>query len=158
MTPKDILDLNGDSSSSPLLDTLRRLDDCFTAEGISYAVVGGLAVVRNGATRTTVDIDILFPGNEWGMEIPMPHPADIGERDIGLGAVFASPAALLEIKCAVYRKKLREDGMEIAAKDLYDVTERLKARGDALTEEDLRLMNPVIASHLRAIRKKVLGR
>ena len=194
MTAKEILNLNGDFARSPLLDTLHRLDAYFGSENIPYAVIGGLAVVRNGARRTTididilinredwkhisdnipnflevscdsakdrtnqVDIDILFPGNEWEMEIELPNPRDIGERDEDLGGVFAGLVPLLMIKCAVYRKKLREDGIEIAAKDLYDLTELLKARGSELTTTDYDKMPQAIAATLKDIYSKVKGK
>ena len=194
MTAREILILNGDFTRSPLIDTLNRLDAYFGSENIPYAVIGGLAVVRNGARRTTididilinredwkhisdnipnflevscdsakdrtnqVDIDILFPGDECEMEIELPNPRDIGERDEDLGGVFAGLVPLLMIKCAVYRKKLREDGIEIAAKDLYDLTELLKARGSELTTTDYDKMPQAIAATLKDIYSKVKGK
>jgi hypothetical protein len=191
MTAKEVLNLNGDFRQSPLLDTLHRMDSYLSSNKISYAVVGGMAVVRNGAHRTTidldillakddwdrisdnppefleisgdsakdrinqVDIDILHPGDKWKMEIELPGPDEIGERDEALGGVFAGLLPLLTIKCAVYRKKLKEDGIEIAAKDLYDLTELLKARGSELTDADFGTMPPAIATALKDIRKKV---
>ncbi len=191
MTAKKILNLNGDFNQSPLLDTLQRLDVLFTESEISYAVVGGLAVIRNGAHRTTmdidilirsddwdtirenppeflevdldsakdlmnqVDIDILFPGNEWEMEIELPNPEKINERDEHLNGMFAALIPLLIIKCAVYRKKLKEDGIEIAAKDLYDLSELLKIRGAELTTADYSTMPETIASTLKDIYSKV---
>jgi len=191
MTPNEILNLNGDFKQSPLLDTLHRLDSLFTKSDISYAVVGGLAVIRNGAHRTTmdidilirsddwnalranppeflevdldsakdlmnqVDIDILFPGNEWDMEIELPNPEKINERDTDLNGMFAALIPLLIIKCAVYRKKLKEDGIEIAAKDLYDLSELLKIRGAELTAADYSTMPESIASTLKDIYLKV---
>ena len=59
MTAKDLLELNGDFRSSPLLDTVRRLHRLFTENRIPYAVIGGLAVIRNGAVRTTIAVDLL---------------------------------------------------------------------------------------------------
>lgn len=183
MTAKEVLNLNGDFLQSPLLDTLHRIDAYLSSKSIPYAVVGGMAVVRNGAHRTTidldillgredwdsitrnppaflkivgdsakdinnqVDIDILHPGNEWEMEI--------GERDEAMGGVFAGLIPLLTIKCAVYRKKLKEDGIEIAAKDLYDLSELLKARGSEITEADFSGIPASIAATLRDIRRKV---
>ncbi len=191
MTAKEVLNLNGDFRQSPLLDTLHRIDSYLSSKEISYAVVGGMAVVRNGAHRTTidldillaeddwgrisdnppdfleisgdsardrinqVDIDILHPGDEWEMEIELPRPEEIGERDTILGGVFAGLVPLLTIKCAVNRKKLKEDGIEVASKDLYDLTELLKARGSELTESDFKTMPPAIATALKDIRRKV---
>ena len=191
MTAKEILNLNGDFKTSPLLDTLHRLDTLFTDSNLHYAVVGGMAVIRNGAHRTTIDIDILiraqdwnhirenppdflnvepdyavdrinnvdinilFPGNEWDMEIELPNPEDINERDEDLKGMFAALIPLLTIKCAVYRKKLKEDGIEIAAKDLYDLSELLKSRGAELTESDYRKMPLSIAETLKNIYLKL---
>lgn len=191
MTAKEVLNLNGDFLQSPLLDTLHRIDAYLSSKSIPYAVVGGMAVVRNGAHRTTidldillgredwnqitenppafltivgdsakdiinqVDIDILHPGNQWDMEIELPAPEAIAERDEVMGGVFAGLIPLLIIKCAVYRKKLREDGIEIAAKDLYDLTELLKARGSEITAADFSGMPPAISATLENIRNKV---
>ncbi|MFW5769060.1 MAG: hypothetical protein ACOCYA_03295, partial [Spirochaetota bacterium] len=108
MTSEEIFRRNGDFKDSPLITTIRRLHKIFTDLAIPYAVIGGMAVVRNGAVRTTidvdilttregwdclrvhspgrfqfspdhavdtdtgVDIDVLFPGEDWEMKIPMP--------------------------------------------------------------------------------------
>jgi predicted nucleotidyltransferase len=45
--------------------TLRRLHELLSRRGVAYCVVGGVAVVRNGATRTTHDIDILVDRPGW---------------------------------------------------------------------------------------------
>jgi hypothetical protein len=60
MTAKEVFGLNGDFRNSPLLDTARRLHACFSHHGVVYTIIGGLAVVRNGAVRTTVDVDVLL--------------------------------------------------------------------------------------------------
>ncbi len=59
MTARDLLNLNGDFRESPLLETARRLHAALTSWGLPYAVVGGLAVLRHGAARTTRDVDLL---------------------------------------------------------------------------------------------------
>jgi len=41
-------------------ETLRRLADDLAREGISYAVVGGMALFRHGFRRFTEDVDILM--------------------------------------------------------------------------------------------------
>jgi hypothetical protein len=64
MSPKELLELNGDIRRSALLDTLRRIDAVFERIGTSYAAAGGLAV-RNGAPRTTMDVDILTTRPGW---------------------------------------------------------------------------------------------
>lgn len=191
MTPREILLTNGDFAKSPLLDTLHRVDSYLKGEGIPYAVVGGMAVIRNGAPRTTLDldlliessdwmkvrdsppgflqveldsavdrengteIDVLHPGDEWEMEVPLPHPADIGEEDEELGGIFAGLLPLLIIKCAVYRSKLAADGIEIASKDLYDLSELLKVNEDSLNESDFTGMPEAIADELKRILRKV---
>jgi len=188
MTPREILDANGDFRRSPLLDSLGRLDALFTGEGIPYAVVGGLAVVRHGAPRTTLDVDILIeeadwdrirrrapdfldagidhardrsngieidilhPGDKWEMEMTMPHPADISEPDPDLGGSFIGLVPLLALKCAVYRSKLAEHGIEIAAKDLADITSLFQARHAELRREDFAAYPRPIAEALREIR------
>ena len=157
MTAKRLLEINGDFRTSPLLAALRRIDVLFEEHSVPYAVIGGLAVVRNGARRTTMDIDlltsregwqkirdaapgglrtgpdnaidtltevqidILFDGDYWEMVIPLTKPEAIGEYDEELRAWFITLPRLLELKIAVYLKKLSEDGIEIAAKDLADV-------------------------------------
>ena len=162
MTAKRLLEINGNFQESPLIETLRRIDDLFAKYSVAYAVIGGLAVVRNGAVRTTVDIDlltsregwqkirdaapedlltapdhaadtktglqidILFDGNEWEMVIPMTKPESVREYDEQLRAWFITLPKLLELKIAVYLKKLEDDGIEIAAKDLADVVALLE--------------------------------
>lgn len=163
MTAREILSANGDlGPEAPIMTTLRRLHDLLSRRGIAYCVVGGVAVVRNGAPRTTHDIDVLverrgweslartegtltvraesardeetgipidalFPGDEWEMPIELPAPESIAEFDADLGAWFASLAALLAIKTAVYLKKRAEDGEELAAKDLADIVSLIQA-------------------------------
>jgi len=65
MSPEEVLDLNGDFKRSPLLETARRLHACFAAAQIPYVIIGGLSVVRNGAVRTTIDVDVLLRREDW---------------------------------------------------------------------------------------------
>ena len=65
MTAKDLLEINGSYHDSPLIETVRRLDRIFTKAGAPYAVIGGMAVVRNGAPRTTYDVDVLATREGW---------------------------------------------------------------------------------------------
>ena len=65
MNARRVFEINGDFRDSPLIRSLRRLHRIFSACGASYAVIGGLAVVRNGAVRTTLDIDILTTKTAW---------------------------------------------------------------------------------------------
>ncbi len=157
MTATELFRLNGDSSGSPLIETARRLHRVFRDLGVAYTVIGGVAVARAGAIRTThdldvlttrdgwarlrqtagdqfdtepeaardretgVSIDVLFPGNDWEMLIPLADPATVSEYDEELGACFMPLDRLIELKCAVYLCKRRDDGIEVAAKDLADV-------------------------------------
>ena len=65
MTAKELLEMNGDFSRSPLTDSLRRIHRLFEENSVSYAIIGGLAVVRSGAARTTDDIDVLTSREGW---------------------------------------------------------------------------------------------
>ena len=44
-----------------LYDELKSITACFDAEGVPYALCGGLAMAVYGLTRATVDIDLLIP-------------------------------------------------------------------------------------------------
>lgn len=65
MTARQLLELNGDFRRSPLIETARRLHAGFSRAGVDYAIVGGLAVARNGAVRTTQDVDVLTERAGW---------------------------------------------------------------------------------------------
>jgi hypothetical protein len=66
VTAREILSANGDlGPDAPIMATLRRLHELLTGRGIAYCVIGGVAVVRNGAKRTTHDIDILVDRRGW---------------------------------------------------------------------------------------------
>ncbi len=71
MTAKQLLELNGDLHSSPLFEAVRRFHALSLSLGIPYCVIGGLAVVRNGAPRTTLDIDILTLKERWSKALPI---------------------------------------------------------------------------------------
>ena len=77
--------------------------------------------------RTGIDFDLLFPGDDWEMVIPLPAPAEVREYDANLGAWFIGLAPLLAVKTAVYLSKRQELGPELAAKDLADVVELMRA-------------------------------
>jgi hypothetical protein len=169
VSPKELLALNGDFKDSPLLQALRRFHAFASAKGIPYCVIGGLAVIRNGASRTTTDIDILSSRTDWerglplpdgfipngadalvdsatGADIdlifieddwgtPFPDPRSSGEFDAELGATFLGLRDLIQLKAFVYIAKLREDGKAIAAKDLSDVAELIRANLDRLSAD-----------------------
>jgi hypothetical protein len=71
MTAKEFLELNGDLHSSPLFDAVRRFHALSVSLRLPYCVVGGLAVVRNGAPRTTMDIDVLTIREKWSAALPI---------------------------------------------------------------------------------------
>lgn len=196
MTAKEVLERNGSFRRSDLIDTARRLHALFDSLGIPYVIIGGLAVVRNGAPRTTadvdilirreswqrltaaaqepflligtdamkdtangVDVDVIFADDDWGMAIPLPDPEAVAEQDDELGARFMGLVSLLELKTAVYLQKKRDDGEEIAAKDLADIVALLQAHGEvtgalegcnpAVREELLRIARAVATSRRR---------
>jgi hypothetical protein len=65
MNAKELLYINGNFKNSPLIKTLQKIHNYFTGADIPYTVIGGLAVIRNGAYRTTHDIDILTKKDGW---------------------------------------------------------------------------------------------
>jgi hypothetical protein len=125
MSPEEVLTLNGDFKRSPLLDTVRRLHAIFAAGRVPYVIIGGLAVVRNGAVRTTIDVDVLLRREDWSracaslgaafetgadrakdrrngvdvdvhMVIPLPDPSAQSDYDDRLGANFLNLRGVLE--------------------------------------------------------------
>lgn len=194
MTAKKLLERNGDFSNSPLIDSLRRVNDLFEKYSAPYAVIGGLAVVRNGALRTTIDIDILtskddwdrirqsnpknfvtgidhavdkknnipidvlFSGKEWDMVIPLMAAKNVREYDEELHAWFIDLLHLIELKTAVYLKKKKEDGIEIAAKDLADVVALIENNPGKVTDGFIDKINLVIRDEVRGIYLKVMNR
>ena len=191
MNAKQVLELNGDFRNSPLLDTARRLHACFTRHGIPYTIIGGLAVVRNGAVRTTVDVDVLlekkdrekartaleedfttgvdsasdrrnqvevdflYSGDDWGMVMPLPAPAEHSVFDSALGANFMDLRGILELKTAVYLHKKAEDGIELAAKDLADVVALIRANPGSVGDRLLGTLEPTLGKELRRILRRV---
>jgi hypothetical protein len=191
MTAKDLLEKNGNFRSSPLLDTARKLHRLLVQNGIPYAIIGGLSVVRNGAIRTTQDVDLLvrredwpeirsalsknfaieadsavdretdvpvdflFAADDWDMILPLPDPADVSDYDDSLQANFLTLPAILELKTAVYLQKKRDEGIEIAAKDLGDVVELLKNNRERLSVESFSGLHPQIRRELERIRRKI---
>jgi hypothetical protein len=194
MDAEKVFRLNGDFRTSPLLDTARRLHACFVREGIPYTIIGGLAVVRNGAVRTTVDVDVLlqkgdrervraalaqdftaavdsasdrrnqvevdflYSGDDWGMLVPLPAPSEHSEFDSALGANFMSLRGILELKTAVYLQKRKEDGIELAAKDLADVVALVRANRGSIVAQLLDALHPVIRKELRRILRRTAER
>jgi len=65
VTPRELLETNGDFTNSPLIATARRLHALFASAGVPYAIIGGLAVARSGGFRTTHDVDVLTRREGW---------------------------------------------------------------------------------------------
>ena len=191
MTAKELLERNGDFRSSPLLNTARKLHSLLSAAAVPYVIVGGLAVVRNGAVRTTqavnillrredwaraapvlgkrfdiqldhatdrennVPVDVLYSGDDWDMVLPLPEPAEVAEFDSELGASFLGLGQLLQLKTAVYLARKRDHGIELAAKDLADVVELLKANSDRVPAPLLAGLHPVIRAELKRLLRRL---
>jgi hypothetical protein len=191
MTAEDLLNLNGDFRSSPLLDTARKLHKLLVQQDIPYVIIGGMSVIRNKAVRTTQDVDllirredwprirealadgftvgidsavdrdttvqvdILFAGDDWDMIVPLPDPVEVLEHDSDLGANFLSLPVILELKTAAYLQKKRDEGIEIAAKDLSDVVELLKNNLENLSSEVFAGLHPRIRKELKRIQQKL---
>ena len=194
MSPGEILKINGDFKSSPLLEVLKKIHKAFSEKNLPYAVIGGMAVIRNGGFRTTHDIDILttqsgwaevrkslagdfetgpesatdnhtgipvdvlFPGNDWEMVIPLPQPDQVAEYAEELGACFISLKHLIELKTAIYLAKLREDGPELAAKDMADVVMLIENNLDNLHPGDFDQYHPGIKPVVLKVYRKLAGR
>ncbi len=62
-----LLALSVPAAELPYLVVLRELHAFLETGGATYAVIGGVAVVRSGAARTTGDIDILVRRDEWSL-------------------------------------------------------------------------------------------
>ena len=71
MTAAEILQLNGDMRDSPLMEVVRRFHALCSSRELPYCVIGGMAVIRNGYARTTMDVDILTFKKDWGMLLPL---------------------------------------------------------------------------------------
>ena len=103
---------------------------------------------------TGIDFDLLFPGDDWEMVIPLPPPAAVREYDAALGAWFIGLAPLLAVKTAVYLSKLHELGPELAAKDLADVVQLMRANPHAV-DAVLQRVPPAVSAELRRIWQRV---
>jgi hypothetical protein len=108
--------------------------------------------------ETDVQVDFLFAGDDWDMVLPLPDPEKVLEYDGTLQANFLSLSSILELKTAIYLQKNRDDGIEIAAKDLADVVELLKNNQERLSVELFAKMRPQIRKELKRIRKKIGNR
>jgi hypothetical protein len=194
VTAKEMLDRNGSFRRSDLIDTARRLHALSERLGVPYAIIGGLAVVRNGAPRTTadvdvlirrsawrrieqsahepfvligtdamkdtandVDVDLLFADDDWGMAFRLPDPAAVAELDEELGARFIGLMHLLELKAGVFLQKTRDDGPEIAAKDLADIVALIQAHRETIDASAFDGCHPAVRAELARIALAVTG-
>ena len=72
MTAARILQLNGDMTrDSPMMDVVRRVHSLCNSRELPYCVIGGMAVIRNGYARTTIDVDVLTLKKNWLNALPI---------------------------------------------------------------------------------------
>jgi hypothetical protein len=71
MTAAKILQINGNMRDSPLMEVVRRFNALADSRELPYCVVGGMAVIRNGYARTTMDVDILTFRESWNKLLPL---------------------------------------------------------------------------------------
>lgn len=191
MTAEKVFALNGDFKKSPLIKTVKKMHRLFLSNNVPYAIIGGMAVVRSGAVRTTIDVDILttragwekvrmtrprdihcsldhavdrstsveidivFSGNDWEMKMPVPDPESVREYDDTLGAFFIDLLHLIELKTAVYIKKRDEDGIEIAAKDLADIVALTQNNRPVITADFIGGFHPAVREEFGSIVKNI---
>lgn len=176
----------------PFHEVLKALHRWLSRNTIVYTVIGGVAVVRSGSSRTTGDIDLLvrqvewnrlretapdsefcvgpdwakhhesgtpvdllFAGDDWELPFLLPDPEHVREWDPAVGAWFMRPAALLELKAAVYLSKKADYGEATAAHDLADVTSLLTANPDLRDEALLKTLHPSVQELLETTRQEV---
>jgi len=176
----------------PFHEVLKDLHRWLSRNNVVYTVIGGVAVVRSGSSRTTGDIDLLvrqdewnrlqetapdsgfcvgpdwakhdesgspvdllFAGDDWELPFLLPDPERVREWDPAVGAWFMRPAALLELKAAVYLSKQVEYGEATAAHDLADVTALLSANPELRDEALLKTLHPSVQELLETTRQEV---
>ena len=72
LTAAQVLRLNGDMKrDSPLMEAVRRVHALSRSRRLPYCIIGGMAVIRNGYARTTMDVDILTYRAEWTKLLPL---------------------------------------------------------------------------------------
>ena len=172
MTAARILQLNGNLHDSEMMEVVRRFHALSSSRGLPYCVIGGMAVIRNGYPRTTADVDVLTLKEDWRKMLPlkgeisavglddcvdtktgvtikiwhmpmgMPDPRKVGEFDEELKANFIGLHDLIQLKTAVYLGKLRENGPEVAAKDLGDVYELMRRNMTKFSREVFQTYHP----------------
>ena len=85
----------------------------------------------------------------------MPAPEAVNEYDEEPGAWFISLSHLLELKIAVYLKKLGEDGIEIAAKDLADVVALMEQNLNSIDDDFIDKIRVEVRDEFVRILRKV---
>ncbi len=71
MTATEVLKLNGNMRDSPLMGVVRRFHTLSISRELPYCIVGGMAVIRNGYPRTTIDVDVLTSKEAWSKMLPL---------------------------------------------------------------------------------------
>lgn len=107
-------------------------------------------------TRNGIPIHVLFTDDDREMVFPLPDPVASGEYDETFGAYFMRLDLLLELKTAVYLQKLKDDGIEFAAKDLTDVVELIRNNRGTITPDTIDTMHPGVRQELSRIWKRVM--
>ena len=175
----------------PFSAVLQELHRWLTHNNVVYTVIGGVAVVRHGASRTTGDIDllvrphewarlqesaavpfqigpdwaihdgsgtpidVLYAGDDWDLPFLLPDPESVREWDPAVGAWFVTPAALLELKAAVYLSKRAEYGDATAAHDLADVAALLSGNRELGKDAVLESLHPSVRDVIRTTLREV---
>ena len=101
-----------------LYDELKALTASFEANGVAYALCGGLAMAVYGVTRATVDIDLLIPAE--CLEAAESAARDLGYTIAAAPMIFAAGA--IEIRRI---SKLDPDSEDLLTLDLLLVTASL---------------------------------
>jgi hypothetical protein len=109
-------------------------------------------------TRNGIPVNVLFSDDDWDMLFLLPDPASVGEYDESFGAYFMRLDHLLELKTAVYLQKLKDDGIEFAAKDLADVVELIRNNRGKITPATIDSLHPGVRQELLHIRQRVITR
>ena len=86
------------------------------------------------------------------MPIELPEPENVYEYDSELSANFIKLFHLLELKMGAYLQKKKEDGIKVAAKDLYDIVDLIK---NNLEKIDLNLIHQIHPAFRKELKKNI---
>ncbi len=105
-----------------LIAELEQVLDAFEADGISYALCGGLALAVHGHPRATMDIDLLVPGSELDRALVAAKRAgfDVPARKMTFGLRAGTPREVQRVS------KLDPQTGELLALDLLVVNTDLE--------------------------------